>query len=264
MILSLPRGRAVQTPYGPNEKVAYEEALGCSYAGRRSLVCMKHVGLNVAADPFMNSAVTGVKGGLVLAVADDPGMHSSQNEQDSRCYAMFAQIPCLEPASQQQAYDMTREAYELSERLQVPVMIRLVTRLAHSRSAVRVGERRPQNPCAVSRARGDWTLLPTNARRAYRRLLDTQPAILAAAEASVHNRLTLGGDRSLGVLAAGVGVNYVLEALTAGAETPSPPRPLLAVGQYPVPPALVRRLVEAVDRVLVVEEGYPVIERQLC
>lgn len=107
-------GGPVAAEWSANEKVAYEEAMGVSFAGRRSLVTMKHVGLNVAADPFMNSAVTGVKGGLVLAVADDPSMHSSQNEQDSRYYADFAMVPCFEPADQQQAYDMTREAFDLS------------------------------------------------------------------------------------------------------------------------------------------------------
>ena len=109
--------------WSANEKVAYEEALGMSYAGRRALVSFKHVGLNVAADPFMNSAVTGVGGGLVVVSADDPGMHSSQNEQDSRVYAGFALIPCLEPGTQQQAYDMAVQAYELSERFALPIMI---------------------------------------------------------------------------------------------------------------------------------------------
>ena len=121
-----------------NEKTAYEAALGVSLVGRRALVCMKHVGLNVAADPFVNSALVSIHGGLVLAVADDPGIHSSQNEQDSRYYADFARILCLEPASPQQAYDMTRDAFGLSERFHIPVMIRLVTRLAHSRARVKV------------------------------------------------------------------------------------------------------------------------------
>src|SRR5512137_1255436 len=131
--------------WSTNEKVALEEGVGVSYAGKRALVSMKHVGLNVAADPFMNVAVAGAHGGLVVAVADDPSMHSSQNEQDSRYFADFAQIPCLEPADQQQAYEMTREAFEVSERLRVPVLLRLTTRLAHSRAAVAVGPRREPN-----------------------------------------------------------------------------------------------------------------------
>ena len=123
----------VAARWSPNEKVAYEEALGMCFTGRRTLVSMKHVGLNVAADPFMSSALTGVEAGLVLVVADDPGMHSSQNEQDTRYYSAFAQVPLFEPADQQEAYDMTRDAFEYSERVGLPVMIRLVTRLAHSR-----------------------------------------------------------------------------------------------------------------------------------
>ena len=121
-----------------NEKVAYEEALGVSFAGKRSMVSMKHVGLNVAADPFMNSALTRINGGLVVVVADDPGMHSSQNEQDSRYYADFARIFCFEPSDHQEAYDMTRQAFDISEKYNIPVMIRIVTRLSHSRSRIRI------------------------------------------------------------------------------------------------------------------------------
>lgn len=158
-------GTPVSARWSPNEKVAYEEALGMSYVGKRALVSMKHVGLNVAADPFMSSALTGANGGLVLAVADDPGMHSSQNEQDTRFYGAFAQIPTFEPANQQQAYDMTREAFEVSERFRLPVLLRLVTRLAHSRANVIT---RPP-VIAPSRDRvqdwHEWTLLPANEER---------------------------------------------------------------------------------------------------
>ena len=113
-----------------------ESALGMSYAGKRAMVCMKHVGLNVAADAFINSAITGVNGGLIVAVADDPSMHSSQNEQDSRFFGKFAMIPILEPSNQQEAYDMAYEGFELSEKFEVPVMIRITTRLSHSRSGI--------------------------------------------------------------------------------------------------------------------------------
>jgi indolepyruvate ferredoxin oxidoreductase alpha subunit len=121
-----------------------------SFAGKRVIVTMKHVGLNVAADPFVNSALLAIKGGLVLAVADDPSMHSSQDEQDSRFYADYAGIPCLEPRNQAEAYAMTREAFDLSERLGLPVMLRITTRLAHARASVRVGSERAQNPLAKS------------------------------------------------------------------------------------------------------------------
>ena len=130
------RERGVHADWSANEKTAMESALGMSYAGKRAMACMKHVGLNVAADAFINAAMTGVNGGLVVVVADDPSMHSSQNEQDSRFYGKFAMIPVLEPSSQQEAYELTRYGFELSEKYKLPVMLRITTRLAHSRSAV--------------------------------------------------------------------------------------------------------------------------------
>ncbi|MDO5443903.1 MAG: indolepyruvate ferredoxin oxidoreductase, partial [Bacteroidia bacterium] len=129
----------VRSRWCTNEKTAMEAALGMSFAGKRALVCMKHVGMNVCADAFVNSAITGVNGGLVVLAADDPSMHSSQNEQDSRFYAKFAMIPIFEPSNQQEAYDMIAEAFDLSEKLRVPVLFRVVTRLSHSRAAVDIG-----------------------------------------------------------------------------------------------------------------------------
>ncbi len=130
------RNLNIFTNWSTNEKTALETALGMSYAGKRSLVAMKHVGLNVAMDAFMNAAIAGINGGMVIVVADDPSMHSSQNEQDSRYLANFAKIPIVEPSNQQEAYDGVRHAFNLSELTQLPVMLRLVTRLAHSRSLV--------------------------------------------------------------------------------------------------------------------------------
>ena len=241
-----------------NEKTAYEAALGVSLAGRRALVCMKHVGLNVAADPFINSALVAINGGLVVAVADDPGMHSSQNEQDSRVLADFARIICLEPRDQQQAYAMTREAFDLSERFGIPVMLRLVTRLAHSRAVVHLEEPREERPLAKTGNTADWILLPANARRRWRSLLDRQPAFLAYAESTPFNELKLR-DRGIGIVTAGIGRNYVEENLPDVAGEPS----LLHVGAYPIPLGAVRRLAEHVERVLVVEDGYPYIERAI-
>lgn len=248
----------VSARWSANEKVAYEEALGMSYAGKRAIVSMKHVGLNVAADPFMNSALTGVNAGLVLAVADDPGMHSSQNEQDSRSYAEFAQIPLFEPCGQQEAYELTIEAFELSERLGLPVVVRLVTRLAHSRSNVRVhGSReRLTPPPRPEPDRRDWTLLPMNARRRYAHLLDLQSTIRENAEGSPHNRLHLAGPN--GVIAAGLGWNYVSEVME-----PDAGMSLLKLSVYPPPVRLIRQLIEHCDDVLIVEEGYPLIESRL-
>ena len=134
-----------------NEKTAMEAALGMSFAGKRALVCMKHVGMNVAADPFVNSSITGVNGGLIVLVADDPSMHSSQDEQDTRFYGKFALIPVIEPSSQQEAYDMMSYAYDLSEALKLPVLMRTVTRLAHSRAVVSYSPR--HNPHAKAQRR---------------------------------------------------------------------------------------------------------------
>jgi len=242
--------------WSTNEKVAYEEALGMSWAGKRALVCMKHVGLNVAADAFVNSAITGTNGGLVLAVADDPGMHSSQNEQDSRFFAQFALIPCLEPGNQQECYDMMFEAFELSEELKVPVMVRLVTRIAHSRTAVTTREPRPQNELAPDKQIRKWTLIPVNARVQYKQLTEKQPELLRRAEDSPHNRLELRGTK--GVIACGLAGNYLLENLE-----PEHDFSVLMLRQYPLPTRLLRQLVEHVDDLLVLEDGYPLVESTL-
>jgi indolepyruvate ferredoxin oxidoreductase alpha subunit len=240
-----------------NEKVAYEEALGVSFAGRRALVSMKHVGLNVAADPFMNSALTGSNGGLVVVVADDPGMHSSQNEQDSRYYAQFAKIPCFEPSSHQEAYDMTRLAFDLSETLGLPVMVRLVTRLSHSRSSVQPAESRGQNDVRPGESR-DWTLLPVNARRRFKDLLDNQARMAELSEGAMFNSLELNlKNRAFGVIASGIAYNYVKENAR---EMKSPPS-TLKLSAYPIPEKMVTRLFDHVKTVLVAEEGYPFIEQ---
>jgi indolepyruvate ferredoxin oxidoreductase alpha subunit len=257
----------ISAKWSANEKVAYEEALGMSYAGKRALVSMKHVGLNVAADPFMSSAITGVNAGVVLIVADDPGMHSSQNEQDSRFYADFAQVPLFEPATQQNAYDQVLEAFEYSEAVGLPVVVRMVTRLCHSRANVVLHgpkARTEGTPILSGDGRrvyprpdpNDWVLVPTNARRRYRRLLELQPRLLHDAERSSANTLRLSGKR--GIIAAGIGQNYVGEALE-GRETES----LLQIRHYPIPVALVREIVTHCDDILIVEDGYPFIERSL-
>lgn len=246
--------------WSANEKVAYEEALGMSYAGKRAIVSMKHVGLNVAADPFINSALTGVNGGIVLVVADDPGMHSSQNEQDSRFYADFAKIPAFEPSNQQQCYDLTKAAFELSEHFGLPVMVRLVTRLAHSRSNVhvqtpdRLHERTttrlsPPNP-------NNWTLVPSNARRRFQRLLEMQPKLREWSEKSPLNSLRLTGP--IGIIASGIAYNYVREVLGDDDQYS-----LLKIVTYPLPVELIRQLVDHCREIWVVEDGYPCIEGHL-
>ena len=243
--------------WSTNEKVALEEAIGVSYAGKRVLVAMKHVGLNVAADPFMNAAVSGAHGGLVIAVADDPSMHSSQNEQDSRYFADFAQVPCLEPANQQECYDLTREAFELSEALRIPVLLRLVTRLAHSRARVIAAAPRAQNEANYVPDASLFTLIPSNARRAYAKLLDKQPAMVEYAEASATNALTLREGRRPAIVASGIAWNYLQESLGSALDAYH----LLRIGCYPLPIGKLRALLDASTEVVVVEEGYPFIER---
>jgi indolepyruvate ferredoxin oxidoreductase alpha subunit len=257
---ALKHGEGPHAAWCSNEKTAYEEALGVSFAGRRALVAMKHVGLNVAADPFINSALVSIHGGLVLVVADDPGMHSSQNEQDSRFYADFARVPCLEPADRQEAYDMTREAFDLSERFHVPIVLRLVTRLAHGRSPVQTREPSAENPVRKSDDAASWILLPGNARRRWRSLIERQADFLAYSEACAYNRLTLNTERrELGVITTGIAGNYLAENLEDLGFEPSH----LHIGAYPLPVEKIRRLAEHVERVLVLEEGQPFLERQL-
>lgn len=242
-----------------NEKTALEEALGVSFAGRRALVAMKHVGLNVAADPFVNAAIVSIHGGVVLAVADDPGMHSSQNEQDTRYLVDFARVMCLEPANQQEAYHMTIEAFDLSERFDVPVVVRLVTRLAHSRAVVVTGEARGENPVSKVPVPSSWILLPSNARRQWRALIERQGAMREYTENCPHNVLTLNDKSRFGVITTGIARNYYFEALEDLGERPSH----LHIGAYPVPVSKIRKLVEHVDKILVLEEGYPFVERML-
>jgi indolepyruvate ferredoxin oxidoreductase alpha subunit len=249
-----------------NEKTAVEAGLGVSFAGRRSIITMKHVGLNVAADPFVNASLLGIKGGLVIAAADDPGMHSSQNEQDSRFYAAFTLIPCLEPQSQQQAYDMTLEAFEISEKFHTPVLLRLTTRLSHARAAVRVaGSGKPQNPLAKMNDKTRWMLLPAYARKNYAALIGKQRDIAAWSHQHPANKLeTDGRDASFAVITSGLGGNYYEENLDDFIKSRDGKVPAhLHIGAYPIPVESVRQVCAKAHTVLVIEEGQPFIEERL-
>ncbi len=245
--------RGVHSRWSANEKTAMEAALGMSYAGRRAMVCMKHVGMNVCADAFVNSAITGVGGGLVVLAADDPSMHSSQNEQDSRFYGRFAMIPILEPTNQQEAYDMTRYAFDLSEQLRVPVLLRIVTRLAHSRAAVEIGDVRDVNPMQPSI--DQWVLLPGIARRKYVALIDKQKDMAEAAERSAFNRQGKPSGKT-GIIACGIAYNYVMESKGDEAD-------VMKLSQYPLPEQSIRRFAAQHECLLVVEDGQPFVEEQV-
>lgn len=248
--------RKIASVWSSNEKTAMETAIGMSYAGKRALVCMKHVGLNVAADAFINSAITGANGGLVVVSADDPSMHSSQNEQDSRFYGKFAQIPILEPSNQQEAYDMTRYGFELSERFGTPVLLRITTRLSHSRSGVERKETLPQNELNLPGNLKQFILLPSIARKQYEGLISKQNAFWEDSENSVNNQLLDGNDKSMGIIACGIAYNYLMENY----QDEPIPYPVLKVGQYPLSKAQIKQLYNQVDSILVMEEGYPMIE----
>lgn len=251
--------RDMHRSWSSNEKTAVEEAVGMSYTGKRTMSCMKHVGLNVAADPFMNSAFVGANGGNILAVADDPSMHSSQNEQDSRFYAKFAMIPCLEPSNQQESYDMAFHAYELSEKFNLPVMVRLETRLSHSRSGVMRRETVKQNELKLPEDRNQFMLLPAFARRKYKKLIAMQPELEAASENSPYNWVEEGSDKSLGIIACGLAYNYVKEVT----ERYNCSYPILKISQYPLPVKMIEKFMDSCASILVAEEGMPLVEELL-
>ena len=240
---------AIFCKWATNEKTAMEAALGMSYMGKRALVCMKHVGMNVCADAFMNAAITGVNGGLVVLAADDPSMHSSQNEQDSRFYAKFAMIPCVEPSNQQEAYDLTRYAFDLSEQLHEPVLLRVTTRMAHSRAVVQTAEVRAQNDMSFPHNVQHFILLPAFAKRNYAELVAAQPTFIKESEQSGYNFYYKGQQPEKAIVTTGIGFNYFREALgnDKGASAS-----ILKIVQYPLPEALIQQMVaDGVKQILV-------------
>jgi indolepyruvate ferredoxin oxidoreductase alpha subunit len=251
--------RNIHRQWSANEKTAMEAALGMSYAGKRAMVCMKHVGLNVAADAFINSAITGVNGGLIVTVADDPSMHSSQNEQDSRFFGKFAMIPILEPSNQQEAYDLAYEGFDLSEKYKVPVLLRITTRLSHSRAGVERQPLKSEKKISYPEDPIQFVLLPSNARNRYKGLLAIQSLLEQASENSDYNTYYPGRDKSLGIIACGIAHNYLLENFPGK----NCPHPVLQITQYPIPYSRIEKIVNECERILVLEDGYPFVEEQL-
>ncbi|MCK9158964.1 MAG: thiamine pyrophosphate-dependent enzyme [Bacteroidaceae bacterium] len=250
--------RKIHNRWCTNEKTAMEASLGMSFVGKRALVCMKHVGMNVAADSFINSAVTGVNGGLIVVAADDPSMHSSQNEQDSRFYGDFALVPIFEPGNQQEAYDMTYGGFEFSEKIGEPVIMRMVTRLAHSRSGVEFKSLKPQNEVSFGEDPRQFVLLPAIARKRYKILLGKQEAMIKASEESIYNRYIDGPNKKLGIIACGIGYNYLMENNPNGCEYP-----VLKIGQYPLPKKQLMKLCNECKEILVIEDGQPFVEKKI-
>lgn len=251
--------RGIHSHWSANEKTAYEEALGMSYAGKRSIVTMKHVGLNASADAFVNSGMTGANGGMLVAVADDPSMHSSQNEQDSRFYGDFAFIPVLEPSNQQEAYDMAAYGFQLSEKFEIPVIIRFVTRLSHSRATVEVdSEAKDENSIHFPEDGKRWVLMPANSRKRYIELIKAYDRLEMNSESSPYNVYTPGNDNSLGIVVSGIAVNYLNELFPGGC-----PFPTVRISQYPLPKVMLKRLAKECRELLVIEEGQPFIEKAL-
>ena len=256
---AIAKERGIHCRWSTNEKTAMEAALGMSYAGKRSLCCMKHVGLNVAADCFMNAAMSGINGGMIIITADDPSMHSSQNEQDNRMYGNFAMIPMLEPFSQQEAYDMIYDGFELSEKLGYPVLVRITTRMAHSRAGVVRREQKEENEMHTPEdGRQRFILLPALARKRFKTLIAAQDAFTASSEASPYNAYFDGPDKELGIITTGIAFNYLSENYPDGFE-----HPVLKISQYPLPRKMVEKIVGECKEILVLEEGYPVVEEQL-
>ncbi len=249
----------IHSSWSTNEKTAMESALGMSYAGKRTMVCMKHVGLNVAADPFINSAITGANGGMIVVSADDPSMHSSQNEQDSRFYGKFAMVPVLEPGNQQEAYDMVHYGFDFSEKYHIPVLMRITTRMAHSRSGVVLRPPKKQNEIRLPSDMRQFVLLPSIARKRYKNLLKDQSAFTEESEKSPFNVYTDGPDKSKGIIVCGLAYNYLLENFPDRIV----PYPVLKIGQYPLPRLMVEKMADDCAELLVIEDGYPIVEELL-
>jgi len=246
-----------KTLWAPNEKIAVELASGVSFAGHRSITAMKHVGVNVAADPVFTLAYTGVRGGLVIITTDDPELHSSQNEQDNRRYAHFARIPMLEPSDSQETLDFTRSAFSLSERFDLPVFLRTTTRISHGKSVVEIGDYEDSSTVKAKLVKDPkkFVMVPTNARVKHVELEERISSLTAYAEDCRFNRIEMRSGE-LGIVTSGVSYNYVREAV--------PDASILKLGLvFPLPVKLLKEFAGRFDRIIVVEELEPYLEEWL-
>lgn len=246
----------IYAEWAPNEKVALEVCTGAAIAGSRTLACMKHVGVNVAADPLFTAAYTGIKGGLVIITADDPAMHSSQNEQDNRNYAKFAKIPMLEPSDSQEAKDFVKIAFEISEKFDTPVFIRTTTRISHAKSIVKLEDPMDQNPVtAPEKQPGKYVMLPGNAR-ARHPLVEERIKQLSGFNDRFEKTEMEINDTAIGIIAGGICYTYAKESF--------PEASFLKLGMvYPLPEAKIREFADKVDKIYVFEELDPFLEEQI-
>ena len=246
----------IYAEWSVNEKVSLEVAFGAAMAGSRSFCAMKHVGMNVASDALMTMTLTGVAGGLVIAIADDVGLSSSQNEQDSRFWGRFAHVPVLEPADSQEAHDFTLAAFELSERFQTPVILRLTTRICHVKGLVTVGERRERPVAGFTKDVSRWVMVPGAAGRRLPLMFERESKLRAEAEVSKLNFVEKGSDRRVGFITSGPAYMHVRESF--------PDAPVLKLGfSCPVPFELIRTFATQCDQLVVVEEVEPLIETEV-
>lgn len=247
----------ITSEWSPNEKVALDVAVGGAYSGARSMAVMKHVGLNVAADSFFYASMTGAEAGLVIVCADDPAMHSSQNEQDNRRYCKFARVPCLEPIDSQSAKDMVGVAFQLSERFDTPVMLRITTRIAHSHTLVELRERLEPSfgPLEYRVDHQKYVMVPGNARKRHPVIEQRIQELSDFAETFSYNRIEMG-DKALGIVTNGIAYQYAKEVF--------PNASFLCLGMtYPLPKKMVQTFSESVDRLIVVEELDPFLEEEI-
>lgn len=244
----------VYAEWAPNEKVAMEAAFGASFAGKRSFCGMKHVGMNVCADPLFTISYTGVNGGMVIAVADDPGMHSSQNEQDSRHYAIAAKLPMIEPSDSAESLEYTKLAFELSEKFDTPFIIKMCTRVAHSQSIIETSDRVVPEQIPYEKNIAKYVMMPGNAIRRHPIVEERTKALAAYAEITPLNRVEDGKDTSIGIITSSTCYQYVKEVF-------ADKYPVLKLGLVnPLPEDMIKRFAATVKQVIVVEELDPIIE----
>ncbi|CCQ74954.1 thiamine pyrophosphate-dependent enzyme [Magnetospira sp. QH-2] len=246
----------IHAQWSVNEKVSLEVAIGASVAGARAFCAMKHVGMNVASDALMSQTLAGVGGGLVIAIADDVGLSSSQNEQDSRFWGRFAHVPIMEPADSQEAYEMVKRGFEISEQFSTPVILRLTTRICHVKAMVTVGEREERPEVPFTRDPSRWVLVPSTARVRLPWQLDRETQLTAFAEQTDLNVIEDGSDKRIGLLTSGPAYMHAREAF--------PNVPIMKLGfTCPLPVESIKAFAATVDKLVVVEETEPVMENEL-